>query len=244
MNAPMLLNTEANRRPLTKLVYVLCAAIVIQTSMLSIYDRLITSSDIVHQHFAQWEKLVKDYYCVSIILTVLITIGAILVFYYSRGKGVNWRGMVAANGNRQMRNLALGLGGGALAFVLSLPLLARGDPAAKLGARLLLQSIGLSWGSVLVLLAAVLLLPVTIEILVCSITFDTLTHFASVPAAVIASSLLFAFLWPMLNSTVAAILGAISALLYYRTRSLTAPIVACIVLTMSGVGFALFQTPR
>lgn len=238
------MHIDANSKSLTKLLYIVCATIVIQTSMLNLYGRFITSGTALYKHFAEWDRLVQDYYSVSIFLTVLITIAAIAFFYQSRGVTSDGQSTVAGKGNNYAKNLGLGLGCGMLGFMLSLPLLTRGDPTARLGARLLSQSLGLSWSAILVLLIALLVLPVTIEIVVCRITFDTLAHHASVPVTIVASSLFFAFLWPIFNSTIATILGAISSLLYHRTRSLIAPIVACIVLTLSGISFALFQSLR
>jgi membrane protease YdiL (CAAX protease family) len=237
-------NIDMNQTPLTKLLYILCATIVIQTSILSFYGRFVTSGPILYEHFTLWERLVLNYYSVSVFLTVLITIGAIVAFYCSHGAALNKQSIVAESINNHARNLVLGIGGGVLAFALSLPLLTRGDPAAKLGARLLSQSLGLSWESILVLLIVLLVLPVTIEIFLCHVVIDTLANYVSVPAVLVASSLLFAFLWPVFNSVAAVTLGAISVLLYHRTRSITAPIVASIVLTMSGLSFTLFQNLR
>lgn len=226
--------TDKYELSLTKLIYVLLAAMVAHICALALYRHFVIS---VETQSMKWGMLVKSYYSASLWLAVLIMVGTI----FASGRATPY-----PRGPRRVlfSNVLLGLAGGTAAFLLSIPIFIRGDPAAKFGAQLLIQVVGLSPAAVFMFFVLLVVLPITTEVVFCAITLMTLCKYMSVTAAVIGSSLLFAYFWPVFNSLTGVVLGLIGAVLYYRTKSLTAPIVANAVLTLSGVSFVLYCALR
>lgn len=66
------------------------------------------------------------------------------------------------------------------------------------------------------------------------ILFRSLAEYASVPASIIASCLLGAYLWPVGSPFAGVIFGAVSAILFYKSRFLLASIVAATVFLCAG----------
>jgi len=71
--------------------------------------------------------------------------------------------------------------------------------------------------------------------------FRTLSDYASVPAAVLGSCLLFAYVCPVFSFPAAIILGVVSAILYHRTRNLAASIIANATFTFAGGALTLYH---
>jgi len=84
-------------------------------------------------------------------------------------------------------------------------------------------------------------LAVSSEIVFRGIVFRTCARYASVPAAILASCLLFALIFPALGFIAAIILSVTSSILYYKTRNLLASILANALFTVGGNGITLYH---
>jgi membrane protease YdiL (CAAX protease family) len=76
-----------------------------------------------------------------------------------------------------------------------------------------------------------LAVPLAGEVVFRGIIFRTLAERATVPAAFIASSLLFAYLYPLYNFNTRLLFGILASALFYWTKSLIAPMFASIALS-------------
>jgi hypothetical protein len=83
--------------------------------------------------------------------------------------------------------------------------------------------------------------PVSGEVIYRGIVFRTPGDYASAPAAVFGSCLLFAYACPVLSFPAAIILGTVSAVLYNTTRNLAASIIANATLTFAGGALTLYH---
>ena len=88
----------------------------------------------------------------------------------------------------------------------------------------------------------IIVLAVCSEVVCRGVVFRTLANYATTPAAILGSALVFASIYPVLSFAVAMILGSVCALLYYRTRNLLAPIVANAVFTTGGGALTLYRS--
>src|SRR5260370_9487334 len=87
----------------------------------------------------------------------------------------------------------------------------------------------------------VFLLPITAEIVFRGIFLRELLQNISAVSAVIVSTLLFVLSWPAFNLIAGAALGLVAGILFYRTRSVLACVVANATFT---VGAIVFQISR
>jgi membrane protease YdiL (CAAX protease family) len=136
------------------------------------------------------------------------------------------------------RSVGLGLAGGVAAFAVASPIFWLGD--TQLESIRLLIAHALSPLGVLDLVFLVIALAVGGEVVFRGVVFRTLAGCSSVPAAVLGSCLLFAYVCPVLSLPTAVILGVVSAILYHRTRNLLAPIIANAVFTVGGGALTLY----
>ena len=133
----------------------------------------------------------------------------------------------------------MGLAGGMVAFGIAIPVIWFGDRELESVRRLIATA--LSPIGVLDLIFFVIALAVSGEVIYRGIVFRTLSDYASVPAAVFGSCLLFAYVCPVLSFPAAIILGAVSAILYYTTRNLAASIIANATFTFAGGALTLYH---
>jgi len=134
-------------------------------------------------------------------------------------------------------SLLYGLGGGLVGFIVSIPFLWAGDAGGDVVAEAISHANSVKGLAMLLLLIVVL--PVVMEMTFRGLVFKTLVIHADVPSAIVASSLLFALIWPTFSRPVGIFFGILSALLYIRTNGLLAPILANAVLSFSGGAFIL-----
>jgi membrane protease YdiL (CAAX protease family) len=170
------------------------------------------------------------------IFFVLIMLAVTLIY---RPKTELFRWSSPRVGFGLLRSIGLGLAGGVAAFALASPVFWFGDRQLFF-IRVLIAN-ALSPLGVLHLVLFILALSVTGEIVYRRVVFRTLADYTSVPAAVLGSCLLFAYISPVFSFPFAIILGAVSAILYYKTRNLLAPIIANVVLTLGGGALTLYQ---
>ena len=166
------------------------------------------------------------------LMFVLLLMLGILGWY--RLNGVGWSSYYQLGPDVKgtlLARIALGTGVGLILFVLSFPLLLTYNP----GLDPAYSVVGNPYSVRTLVLAILLILavPLSTEVVFRGIIFKTLLKHTTPAAAVIASSVLFAFVWPLFGVVVAFMLGLSNALLYYRSRSLLPPIFANAVLSTS-----------
>jgi membrane protease YdiL (CAAX protease family) len=137
------------------------------------------------------------------------------------------------------RSIWLGLGGGVVALVLASPIFWIGDTRLESVRSLIAHAF--SPLRVLDVVVFILALAVTSEMAYRGVVFRTLASCATMPAAILASGMLFAYIYPVLSFPAATILGIASAILYYRTGNLLAPTVSNVVFTAGGGALTLYR---
>jgi membrane protease YdiL (CAAX protease family) len=214
--------------PLEKLVYCLVGIIVAE----DYFGRFVTER-LLSRHSAA----AASYSYLTLIFLPLVS-GIVVIFLYkpfsvifspvqSRTNGaVNW-----------LTQMSYGIGGGLVVFAVSIPFLLLGDTDGEFVAGAISHASSINGLPMLLLL--IVALPVVMEVTFRGITFRTLAIHANVPSAVVASSFLFAHLWPAFGRPIGIILGIFSALLYLRTNSLLPSILANAVLSLSSGIFIL-----
>ncbi len=138
-----------------------------------------------------------------------------------------------------LRSIGLGLAGGMVAFALASPIFWSGD--AQLESVRSLIAHAFSPFRVLDVVVFIFALAVTSEMVYRGVVFRTLASYATVPAAILASGLLFAYMYPVLSFPAATILGIASAILYYRTGNLLASTISNAVFTVGGGALTLYR---
>ena len=138
------------------------------------------------------------------------------------------------------RSVGLGLAAGIAAFALASPIFWLGGDTQLESIRLLVAH-ALSPLRVLDLVLLVIALAGGGEVVYRGIVFRTLAQYSSVPAAMLGSCFLFAYIFPVLDFSAAIILGIASAILYDRTRNLLAPITANAAFTVAGGALTLYH---
>lgn len=135
-----------------------------------------------------------------------------------------------------------GIIGGLVALLIASPLFWRGDEQLRPVSLLIASAI--SPLGVLKVGVFVLALAVSGEAVYRGIVFRTLERYASAPASLFASCLVFAVVCPVFSYPAAIVLGVTSAVLFYKTDKLLAPIVANALFTLGGGGIMLYARLR
>jgi len=128
-------------------------------------------------------------------------------------------------------NVASGALTGLAALLAAAPLLLRGRPTEL--ASFFLDHLNPKTAFAL-LIVLVVFLPIVSEAFFRSIYFAEMVEATTLIPSLLLSALLFAWTWPVFSPLVAMIFGIASALLFYRSRSLLACIVANAFLTLGG----------
>lgn len=228
--------SESGAFSLSRLIYIISAAVLV--NQVSGFVAVTYYGGLVRNH--EVDKLISaiDYGNPAILLSLLLMLLAILWFYRPLRTTLSW----APSGEKErgwlLKSIGLGVGGGLIACLIASPLLLRPGGMLRFIASNILGAYFMSAASLFVLLMFAVALPVMYEVVFRGIVFRTLAEHASVPAAIIASSLLFAYFWPVLNWYAAVILSVVSAFLYYRTRNLAASMIANLVMTFCSLPVA------
>ncbi len=217
-----------SRRKLAKIVYVVAFLILgnyyFQRFIVKYIDGLVQRNRI-----GLWTLLV-DYLDTGVALFLVLQM-VVVMWSYRLGhirlklEDVGLRPIQAS-----MRNIASGIVGGLAVFLAGLPMLLALDSHAGFIALLANGFFSIRTVLLAVLLGAVV--PITTEVVFRGIVFKTLWERTSLTAALIASSVTFAYVWPVFDAGIAILLGAVTAILYYRSRSLLPAIVANVVVTL------------
>ncbi|MGH9533525.1 MAG: lysostaphin resistance A-like protein [Terriglobales bacterium] len=138
------------------------------------------------------------------------------------------------------RRIGWGLLGGIVCCAAVVPvMLTRGGEST----RFLVNAVANAYSPGPLALATILLLaaalPLASEVVFRGIILRTLRGCAGAPAAVVASTVLFAVWWPVLGWYGSAVLGLVSAVLYIRTRGILASVVANSICTVGSAAIVV-----
>jgi membrane protease YdiL (CAAX protease family) len=154
----------------------------------------------------------------------LLTQLAVLMFFFRPLPSIIAARSSENSANRpKIAHIGLGFLAGLVAFLAGASFIG-GPQSSTLGTFLANHFFTVS-SLVLIVLVAVLI-PVASEIFFRGIFFRQLLDSMPLVSSLILSTALFAWAWPMFNSIAAIALGILSGLLYYRTRSILACVVA------------------
>jgi membrane protease YdiL (CAAX protease family) len=218
---------------LTRMIYAVCGAIIFY-KLLELVGWFMFSKirkiPLGLDRFDLWLHAVN--------LFLVLAMLAISLPYGSRSELFRWSSVRTAVG--VLKSVGLGVSGGVVALTLASPFLWFGG--RQLGFIRLLIANSLSPLGVLDAALFIIGLAISCEMAYRGIVFRTLADYASMPSATVGSTLLFAYIYPGLGFPAAIILGIVSAILYYKTRSLLAPIIANVVLTVGGGALTLYHS--
>lgn len=201
----------SEQKSLSKLFYVICGAIVLTELASRVLERVLLRPQLMWA--IEYDLLV------AAALSFIVTSGVVLL--YSRS-GIGWTWDKPRT--KLLPQIGFGLLLGALVSLFEAPFLAH--MGTTLGPPIVLLSRILSPVGAPILLLLLVLLPTAGEIVFRGILFRTLTEHVAIPAAILASSLLFACYWPLFHPLTRFVFAALSAVMYYRTRSLLPSIIA------------------
>jgi membrane protease YdiL (CAAX protease family) len=209
----------------TKMVYaisgVFVASEIINRLPWEIYRRIGKDRNL---HFQLWKFTDKYEYPAKLSFFFLVMVGVIL--FYRPLRQIFCHPTPSGIKRTILKNLALGLAGGLIAYVMVIPLLLDySNPEPDQVAYLINGAYSLSHLSLLTLLMLVVLIPISTEIVFRGIFLKVLLEHASGAASILGSSLLFAVFWSG-GLEFGVILGFISGILFYRTRHLIASMTA------------------
>jgi membrane protease YdiL (CAAX protease family) len=144
--------------------------------------------------------------------------------------------------NRSARNILLGVSTGLIALLATAfpNLLGNRQPSETVT---FLANHFYSVSGLGLALLLVFMLPVTAEIFFRGIFLSQLLENISVVSAIVVSTLLFLLSWPAFNLIAAAALGLAAGILFYRTRSMLACVVANVSFTVGIITLQISRLP-
>jgi membrane protease YdiL (CAAX protease family) len=220
-----------SRAMLTKLVY--AALFLIATSGLPLVLMTSYYAHLVHTNQFGVLRTVEEDSPLAQSLFSLLQFSAVLVFLHSLVRQMfDLRGVLPLN--RSVRNILLGVSTGLVALLVTgFPnFLGNRQPSETVT---FLANHFYSASGLGLALALVLVLPVASEIVFRGIFLRQLLENISAVSAVIVSTLLFLLSWPVFNLIAAAALGLAAGILFYRTRSVLACVVANASFTLGAI---------
>jgi membrane protease YdiL (CAAX protease family) len=169
-----------------------------------------------------------------IAMSLLVTELAVVLYFYRPLRSLFTLPAENSPGRPIRSKFVIGVAGGVCAFLVSIPILLSAGhahvPVHIIAPELLsysaLPSVILQTGLLLVVV------PAISELVFRGIVFRSLLAASSLWPAVIGSSLLFAYVWPVPTTAVAIVLGVASALVFWKTRALVSSIIANATLTI------------
>jgi len=209
----------------SKLIYALAAAITLSYAL-----GVILAITILRTR----NSWLGEYAPVAIALITIFSLSTVVVAYRSQSGLLRPTGVSSTT----LSNIFIGVGSGAAISFFAL-LFSSNEADSRLEALAVFHSV--SWPGALTILLVLVALPILGELVFRGIVFRTLVEHSKVPAAVIASALLFAYFWPIFIPVVRFAFGAVSALTFYRTKSLVPSIIANVVLSLSGCALVLYH---
>jgi len=172
-------------------------------------------------------------------LLFLLTTLAVILFYRPVSPLFLWTS-APSRPVGTVKSVAWGVAGAAIAFACASPVF--WGVEKNLGLIPMLISSALSPLPILELIVFSIALALNSEIVFRGIVFRTFAEYASIPAAVLGSCLLFLFICPVLGVLSAIILSVSSAILFYKTRNLIASVTANLIFTLAGSGLTVYHS--
>jgi membrane protease YdiL (CAAX protease family) len=218
---------------LTRMIYAVCSAIILYKVVeFSGWFLLRRARSI------PWGLTVFGFWYRATCLLFALTMLAVTLPYHRKSEIFRWsQSTVRPLG--VFRSIGLGLVGGTAALALASPIFWLAGSRTEFIPSLIADA--LSPLRVFELVFFIIILAVSSEMVYRGVVFRTLVGYASTPAAVLGSCMLFAFICPVLSFPAAIILGVLSAILYYRTRNLLASITANSIFTVGGGALTLYH---
>jgi membrane protease YdiL (CAAX protease family) len=189
--------------------------------------------NLVHKgQIGQWTRTIRYLDTASAIFVVLqmIFVG---VAYRLGHNTIELRALGGLQKSSSLKPSLVGLVSGVAVYLLALPLLLRLDADVQFVPLILNNPFGIQSAAILILFIGIL--PIATEIGFRGIIFQTMQELTGVGAAVVVSSLLFAYVWSVFNPGTALLLGLATALLYRRYRQLMPAVVANATLTVLSI---------
>src|ERR1051325_2483737 len=225
---------RARHLSLTRMIYAFCGAITLYWILNYASEILVAFyRDRVPWGLYRWYYVTNAWFVVAMLL--------VAAAYRFDAKVLGWRKDSTHEVTGWVQSISLGILGGTVALLLGGLTVWFGWGADRLRSIEWLIADALSPGPIFVLLVVIFALAFTSEVVFRGIVFKTLAQYTTIPAAVLASCLLFACFFPVLGFMAAIILGVMSSTLYYRTKNLIAPVTANALFTAGCSGIALYH---
>jgi membrane protease YdiL (CAAX protease family) len=184
---------------LTRMLYTVCGASILYRVTWQLLGWYLFS----RLQKGPWGLYRVDVWFYGVDFLFLLLMLAVGLSYTPKSELFRWSSTKSIAG--AFRSIASGLAGGTVAFVIAIPVFWLGDRELESIRRLIATA--MSPIGVLDLIFFVIALAVSGEVIYRGIVFRTLSDYASVPAAVFGSCLLFASVCPVLSFPAAIILG-------------------------------------
>ena len=230
--------TDAYAYRLDKLIYVISGAAVVYGVTMRLGTQYL--AEVFRSGDAARADAIGRYGYPAVLVVYLATMIAIVIAYRPLRGTLAWEPIAQSRVREVVRHAAYGIAGGLVCCAVAVPIMwGHGGPNVGFLVNEIADAYGVSIRSAVMALLLALALPIASEIVFRGIVLRSLAQFVSMPAAVVASALLFTLWWPVLGWSGSATLGVVSAILYVRTRSLIAPIIANSVLSVGSAVLVL-----
>jgi membrane protease YdiL (CAAX protease family) len=220
---------------LSKLIYVISVAIVAYGISLHVANGRFL--ELLRRHDLGGAIAAGRYSLPATFLIFLLIMVAVILAYRPVGQIFTWSPSARKSADTRATNIGYGIAGGLACFAVTVPIMwLRGGARAGFVSSTIVGIYGVSEVGALMLVLLAVALPIASEMVFRGVVLRTLSEYVSIPAAIVASAVLFAYCWPVLDWYESIIPGMICGLLYHRTRTLTASIIANAILSAgSGV---------
>jgi membrane protease YdiL (CAAX protease family) len=210
-----------SRRNLGRLTY--SAVFLVVTSVCFVHARAAYENHLVQTKQYHSVMTTVQYSAFIDSLFLLVQLAVLLLFFRPLPTVFASRPSEDSANRPIIAHIGLGFLAGIITFLAGASFVG-GPQSSMLGTFLANQFYSVS--AVMLVVLVVVLVPVASELFFRGIFFRQLLESMPLTPALILSTALFTWAWPMFNSIAAIALGLLTGLLYYRTRSLLACIVA------------------
>lgn len=197
------------------------------------FDRLVLSyidGLVKNNQIGLWTVLVQ-YLEIGASVFLILQLVAVLIFFRAGRNRIAVKPSRFRVAQLTLRHTAYGALCGAAVVLAALPLLLRFERHSGFVTLLTGEFYTVRSASIVALLLIVL--PILSEIVFRGIIFDNLLKQLSTPAAIMASSLLFAYSWPVYDWWIALLLGVGNCILWRQSKSILPGVIASTVVTSS-----------
>lgn len=217
------------RAELTGSIYSLLF-LVIANLILYPYAFSIYMSGLMRRHeTGRWTYLVGHYEA-SLAVIFLVELAIVMCCYRFGPLRTTLREMGVSLKVPKLRELGWGFLSGLFVYAASLPVLFSFERHSGVTALIIRNFY--HWRIALIIVLYAALLPIASEIVHRGIIFKAFLESSSLASAVLLNAVVFALVWPVHNWIIGSLLGVVTAMLYYRFRDVSSPIVANAVLTL------------